>query len=199
LSERKDEEHMRSSQITPVTDAKLALNALKEGNKRFVEGKPSPKDDNKDRVETINTQKPYAIILTCADSRCAPEIFFDTKIGDLFVLRNAGNFATDVELGSMEFATAVLGAPLIVVVGHTNCGAVNTAFDKVQGLPEKLACVISNIIPGVEGATDYATATEANTNVVVKTIKANPVIKDQGTLVLGAYYDFNTGVVSFFE
>ena len=190
---------MRSSQITPVTDAKLALNALKEGNKRFVEGKPSPKNDNADREETINTQKPYAIILTCADSRCAPEIFFDTKIGDLFVLRNAGNFATDVELGSMEFATAVLGAPLIVVVGHTNCGAVNTAFDKVQGLPEKLACVISNIIPGVEGSSDYATATEANTNVVVKTIKENAVIKDQGTLVLGAYYDFNTGVVSFFE
>jgi len=190
---------MRSSQITPVTDAKLALNALKEGNKRFVEGKPSPKNDNADREETINTQKPYAIILTCADSRCAPEIFFDTKIGDLFVLRNAGNFATDVELGSMEFATAVLGAPLIVVVGHTNCGAVNTAFDKVEGLPEKLACVISNIIPGVEGATDYTSATEANTNVVVKTIKANPVIKGQGTLVLGAYYDFNTGVVSFFE
>jgi len=99
----------------------------------------------------------------------------------------------------MEFATAVLGAPLIVVVGHTNCGAVNTAFDKVQGLPEKLACVIGNLIPGVQGATDYATATEANTNVVVKTIKDNPVIKDQGTLVLGAYYDFNTGVVSFFE
>jgi len=191
--------NMRDSQVTPVTDAKLALQALKDGNKRFVEGKPSPKNDNKDRVETINVQKPYAIVLTCADSRCAPEIFFDTKIGDLFVLRNAGNFATDVELGSMEFATAVLGAPLIVVVGHTNCGAVNTAFDGATGLPEKLQCVINNIVPGVKSSTNYETATEANTNVVVNTIKANETIKGQGTLVLGAYYDFNTGVVSFFE
>jgi len=190
---------MRDSQVTPVTDAKLALQALKDGNKRFVEGKPSPKDDNKDRVETINVQKPYAIVLTCADSRCAPEIFFDTKIGDLFVLRNAGNFATDVELGSMEFATAVLGAPLIVVVGHTNCGAVNNAFDDATGLPEKLQCVLDNIKPGVKGSTNYETATEANTNVVVDVIKANETIKAQGTLILGAYYDFNTGVVSFFE
>ncbi|MCL2378592.1 MAG: hypothetical protein FWC77_05645 [Defluviitaleaceae bacterium] len=190
---------MRNSQVTPVTDAKLALQALKDGNKRFVEGKPSPKDDNKDRVETINTQKPYAIILACADSRCAPEIFFDTKIGDLFVLRNAGNYATTVELGSMEFATAVLGAPLIVVVGHTNCGAVNTAFDKATGLPAQLQCVIDNIKPGVAGCSNYETATEANTKAVVDIIKANETIKAQGTMILGSYCDFNTGVVSFFE
>jgi len=190
---------MRNSQVTPVTDAKLALQALKDGNKRFVEGKPSPKNDNADREETINTQKPFAIILSCADSRCAPEIFFDTKIGDLFVLRNAGNFATTVELGSMEFATAVLGAPLIVVVGHTNCGAVNTAFDKATGLPAQLQCVIDNIKPGVAACSDYETATEANTKVVVDLIKANETIKGQGTLVLGSYYDFNTGVVKFYE
>ena len=190
---------MRNSQITPVTDAKVALEALKAGNKRFVEGKPAPKNDNADRVETINTQKPFAIILTCADSRTCPEIFFDTKIGDLFVLRNAGNFSTDVELGSMEFATAVLGAPIIVVVGHTNCGAVFAAYDKPEGLPEKLQCVINNIAPGIKGSADKAAATEANTATVVDIIKANPVIKSQGTLVLGAYYDFNTGVVTFDE
>jgi len=190
---------MRNSQITPITDAKVALEALKAGNKRFVDGKPAPKNDNADRVETINSQKPFAIILTCADSRTCPEIFFDTKIGDLFVLRNAGNFATDVELGSMEFATAVLGAPIIVVVGHTNCGAVFAAFDQPDGLPEKLQKVINNIAPGIKGSADKACATEANTSTVVDIIKANPVIKSQGTLVLGAYYDFNTGVVTFEE
>jgi len=190
---------MRNSQITPVTDAKVALEALKAGNKRFVDGAPSPKNDNADRKETVDTQKPFAIILTCADSRTAPEIFFDTKIGDLFVLRNAGNFATDVELGSIEFATAVLGAPIVVVVGHQNCGAVFAAYDKPAGLPEKLQCVINNIAPGIEGSADKSAATEANTCTVVETIKANPVVKAQGTLVLGAYYDFSTGVVTFNE
>jgi len=190
---------MRNSQVTPVTDANAALEALKAGNKRFVEGKPSPKNDNADRTETIGTQKPYAIILTCADSRTAPEIFFDTKIGDLFVLRNAGNFATDVELGSMEFATSVLGAPIIVVVGHTNCGAVFAAFDKPAGLPDKLQIVVDNIAKGISGAPDKDAATKANTEVVVNTIKANPVIQAQKTMVLGAYYDFNTGEVNFYE
>jgi len=190
---------MRNSQVTPVTDAKMALEALKAGNKRFVDGTPSPKNDNADRSETIGTQKPFAIILTCADSRTAPEIFFDTKIGDLFVLRNAGNFATDVELGSMEFATAVLGAPLIVVVGHTNCGAVFAAFDNPAGLPEKLQIVIDNLKPGIAGTADKDAATKANTEAVVKTIKANPVIQAQNAMVVGAYYDFNTGEVKFYE
>ena len=190
---------MRNSQIEQISDAKVALAALKEGNKRFVDGIIAPKNHAADRTETINSQKPFAIILTCADSRTCPEIFFDTKIGDLFVLRNAGNFATDVELGSMEFATAVLKAPLIVVIGHTNCGAVFASFDKPEGLPEKLQCVLNNIAPGIAGSADKEAATEANTSTVVDIIKANPVIKSEGTLVLGAYYDFNTGIVTFNE
>jgi len=190
---------MRNSQIAPITDPKVALEALKAGNKRFVDSSPSVKNDTADRKETVDTQKPYAIILTCADSRCSPEIFFDTKIGDLFVLRNAGNFATDVELGSMEFATAVLGAPLVVVIGHSSCGAVNAAFDKPAGLPEKLQGVINNIAPGIAGTPDKLAATKANTETVVKNVKANPIIQKQDTLVVGAYYDFATGVVTFYE
>jgi len=190
---------MRSSQVTPITDAKVALEALKAGNKRFVEGNPAPKNHKADRTETIATQKPFAAILTCADSRTCPEFFFDTKIGDLFVLRNAGNFATDVELGSLEFATSALGASLIVVVGHTNCGAVFAAFDKPAGLPEKLQCVLNNIAPGIEGSANKEAATDANIETVVDILKANPVIKAQGTTVIGAYYDFHTGVVTFNE
>ena len=190
---------MRNSQITPITDAKVALEALKAGNKRFVEGKTAPKDYNADRTETIDTQKPFAIILTCADSRTCPEFIFDTKIGDLFVLRNAGNFATDVELGSIEFATAVLGAPIVVVLGHTNCGAVFAAYDKPAGLPEKLQTVIDNIAPGIAGTADKAAATDTNTCVVADNVRANPVVKAQGTLVLGAYYNFRTGEVTFNE
>jgi len=190
---------MRSSQLAPITAANVALAALKAGNKRFVEGTTAPKNHNAERTETINTQKPFAIILTCADSRTCPEFFFDTKIGDLFVLRNAGNFATDVELGSCEFATSVLGAPIIVVVGHTNCGAVFAAYDKPAGLPEKLQCVLNNIAPGIANSQNKETATDANIATVVDILKANPVIKEQGTMVIGAYYDFNTGVVTFNE
>ena len=190
---------MRNSQIEPVIDAKLALEALKAGNKRFVAGNPATKNMSADRTEVTNTQKPYAVVLTCADSRTCPEFLFDTKIGDLFVLRNAGNFATEVELGSMEFATAVLGAPLIVVCGHTNCGAVFAAYDDPEGLPENLQRVINNIKPGIQGAPDKEAATEANTTAVVNIIKGNPVIKSQGTSVVGAYYDFDTGVVTFTE
>jgi carbonic anhydrase len=190
---------MRNSQITPVTDAKLALEALKAGNKRFVEGKPEQKDHHADRTATIDSQKPFATVLTCADSRTCPEIIFDTKIGDLFVLRNAGNFATDSELGSLEFSSAVLGSPIIIVMGHTNCGAVFAAFDKPEGLPAKLQCVIENLIPGIEGAADKGAATEANTQTVVDLIKANPIVQEKGTLVLGAYYNLRTGEVTFNE
>lgn len=189
---------MRESLVTPVTDANLALQALKDGNKRFVEGKPALRDDTADRLATAETQKPHSIILTCADSRCPPEIFFDQRIGDLFVLRNAGNFATDVELGSMEFATLVLGAPLIVVVGHSRCGAVNNALDNATGLPAALAGVLENIKPGIVGCADYAEATDANTKAVAKKIASHKGIKE-GTKVVAAYYDFDTGVVTFFD
>jgi carbonic anhydrase len=190
---------MRNSQVTPVTDPKQALQALKEGNKRFVDGCPTSKNDTADRKETVDTQKPFASILTCADSRCSPEIFFDTKIGDLFVLRNAGNFATGTELGAMEFASAVLGSPLIVVVGHSACGAVNAAFDKLEGLPAELHDVIETLKPGIAGAPDKLAAYKANVEAVVAKVKANPVVQAQGNLVVGAYYDFATGVVTFYE
>jgi len=189
---------MRKAQTDLVTDAKVALSYLKEGNKRFVDGVIAPKNHAADRKALIDVQKPYAIILTCADSRTAPEIFFDTRIGDLFVLRNAGNFATDVELGSIEFATAVLQAKLVVVIGHTNCGAVFASHAGGQ-FSEKLQCVLNNIAPGIKESLTKEEALNANVNKVLGIIKANPVVKEQGTLVLGAFYDFVTGVVTFNE
>lgn len=190
---------MRTSQIAPVTDAKVALEALKAGNKRFVAGTPQAKSHSADRTETVDSQKPFATILTCADSRTCPEIVFDAKIGDLFILRNAGNYATNSVLGSIEFASAVLGAPIVIVMGHHNCGAVHAAVDKLQGLPEKLKSVIDTIIPGVDGITDKHEAIWANTNTVVDIVKANPVVKEKGTLIVGAFYDFKTGEVTFKE
>ena len=189
---------MRDTLLTPVTDANVALQALKDGNKRFVEGKPTAKNDVADRKETAGGQKPYAIILTCADSRCSPEIFFDQRIGDIFVLRNAGNFATNIELGSMEFATLVLGAPLVVVVGHAGCGAVDNAFKNTSGLPAALAGVLDNIKPGIAGTADLRSATDANAKTVAAKVASHPDIKE-GTKVVAAYYDFDSGVVTLLD
>ncbi|MCL2618781.1 MAG: hypothetical protein FWD98_06995 [Defluviitaleaceae bacterium] len=190
---------MRSSQLEQIKDPQVALSMLKEGNQRFVEGKQQNQDRSGDRTETIESQKPFAIVLTCADSRCSPEAYFDAKIGDLFVLRNAGNFATDVELGSMEFATAVLGAAVCVVVGHSNCGAVFNSHGRTPNLPEKLQYVLDNIYPGIKECATKEDALHANVDVVVNNVKANPVIQGQGTLVVGALYDFHTGKVTFTE
>ena len=190
---------MRTSQIAPITDASVALEALKAGNKRFVSGTPQAKSHGEDRTETVDSQKPFATVLTCADSRTCPEIVFDAKIGDLFILRNAGNFATSSVLGSIEFASAVLGAPIVIVMGHHNCGAVHAAVDKPAGLPEKLQGVIDNIIPGVGDITHKHEAIWANTDTVVGLVKANPVVKEKGIVVIGAFYDFKTGEVTFKE
>lgn len=106
---------------TPAT----ALATLVAGNQRFVQGKTTHPHQNIQRIqETENHQNPFAIVVTCSDSRVSPEIIFDEGIGDLFVIRTAGNLMSDLELGSIEYAVEHLGASLVVVLGHTECGAV---------------------------------------------------------------------------
>src|ERR1700716_1478751 len=110
-----------------------ALARLLAGNKRFVEGDPqSPRRDSVRRIVTADEQKPFAIILTCSDSRLPPEVIFDKGIGDLFVVRVAGNTATDpVLIGSMEYSVITFGSVLLMVLGHTDCGAVKATVDVV--------------------------------------------------------------------
>lgn len=105
---------------------------LKEGNRRFVEGRLTPRDYNAQAAATASGQYPKAAVLSCLDSRVPPEIVFDQGIGDLFVGRVAGNFENTDLLGSLEFATAVAGVPLIVVLGHTSCGAIKGAVAGVE-------------------------------------------------------------------
>ena len=114
--------------LTP--DAVLAQ--LKEGNQRFVEGRLTPRDYNAQAEATVSGQYPKAAVLSCLDSRVPPEIIFDQGIGDLFVGRVAGNFENTDMLGSLEFATAAAGTPLIVVLGHTSCGAIKGAVSGVE-------------------------------------------------------------------
>ena len=181
-----------------VTDPKLALSYLQEGNNRFVSNHLMPRDTNQADIEaTKSSQKPFAAILTCADSRVSPEIYFDQKIGDIFVVRNAGNYADQEALGSIEFATKHLGVPLVIVVGHSKCGAVFTSFDKITGLSDNLQAVLDNIRANIGNCATKEEAVTANVKAQVEVIKNNPVIKEIGTIVVGAEYDISTGKVTF--
>ncbi|MCL2293533.1 MAG: carbonic anhydrase [Spirochaetes bacterium] len=183
-----------------VTDSKVALSYLEEGNKRFVSNQLMPKNTYKADLETvIKGQKPFAAILTCSDSRTPPEIYFDQGIGDIFVVRNAGNFADDTACGSIDFCVGVLGAPLVVVVGHNECGAVINAHKGTSGLPEELQCVLGKIKGNLQDAPDVDKAVEANVASSVERIKNLKFVKEKGALVLGAYYDIGTGVVTFYK
>lgn len=107
-----------------------ALSALLEGNQRFLSGQLRHPHQTQQRIhETENAQHPFAVVVTCSDSRVPPEIIFDEGLGDLFVIRTAGNLIGDLELGSIEYAVEHLGAPLVVVLGHTECGAVKAFLE----------------------------------------------------------------------
>lgn len=179
-----------------VKDWNVSLTYLKEGNKRFTEDKTMPRNTNKADLEvTKDGQKPFVAVLTCADSRVSPEIYFDQKIGDIFVVRNAGNYADQEALGSIEFATKHLGAPLVVVVGHSSCGAVFTSFSKATGLSDNLQAVLDNIRVNIEGSASQESAVADNVRAQVKVLEGNPVIKEVGAKVLGAEYNIATGEV----
>ena len=128
----------------------VALRRLLDGNKRFVEQKRNYPDQSLERLRSlILTQHPFASVLGCADSRVPPEIIFDQGLGNLFVVRVAGNVVNDLVTGSLEYSTTVLGSQLIVILGHTRCGAVAEAI-KNKPLPGKIGSVIEGIKPAVE-------------------------------------------------
>jgi carbonic anhydrase len=189
-----------------------ALERLKAGNVRFVEGAALDHDYLASVKATAGGQKPFAAIVSCLDSRVPPEIVFDQGIGDVFVGRIAGNFVDTDLLGSLEFATAVVGAQLIVVLGHTDCGAVKGACDNVE--LGNLTQTLSNISPAVAAVPGFendrtskngefvAAVTHANVDLNVKGItERSPVIADlvkQGKVqIVGAMYDVATGKVTF--
>jgi carbonic anhydrase len=132
-----------------------ALRRLMAGNARYVANKPTCRDYSVGRAERIRSQYPIAAMLSCADSRVAPEFAFDQGPGTLFVVRLAGNFANDDGLASLEYAVKFLGVPLVLVLGHTNCGAVSSAIKEVEDnatLPGHLPGLVQSIKPAVEAA-----------------------------------------------
>ncbi len=189
-----------------------ALEMLVEGNARFVAGDTHDRD-YMDQVEaTAGGQWPFAVVLGCIDSRVPPELVFDQGVGDIFAARVAGNFVNTDILGSMEFATAVAGSKVVVVLGHTSCGAVKGACDHVE--LGNLTHTLSNIAPAIYAVGDvegerssknkdyvHAVATENVELTVQNILDRSPVIKDlvdRGeVVVVGAMHDVSTGKVTF--
>jgi carbonic anhydrase len=181
-----------------------ALQLLIDGNQRFVNAmRQFPNQDFTRITQVAPSQSPFAAILGCADSRFPAEILFDRGVGDIFVCRVAGNVATPEEIGSVEFGTLVLGAKVVLVVGHENCGAVKAA---IQGgtLPGEIGSLTQAILPAVQMSQNQpgdsvANAVKANIRLQANRLKASPVIDQliqQGTLkIFGAYYDLDTAVV----
>jgi carbonic anhydrase len=183
----------------------LAVEELLQGNKRFSSQKMNQPNRSSFRLrEVASGQKPFAAILGCADSRVPSEIIFDQGLGDLFVVRVAGNVATPEEIGSLEYGTLVLGAKVILVLGHKNCGAVKAAMDN-KPVPGQIGSILKHIKP-IKVASKTETGdllkatTIANVRNQIATIKASPVVTDlinSGKLkIVGGFYDLSTGIVT---
>jgi carbonic anhydrase len=180
-----------------IEDANLALQILKEGNERYLRGELINKSSYKEDREILdNGQKPFAVILTCSDSRAAPEIFFDQKLGDIFVIRNAGNIADRTVLGSIEYAVEHLKSKLVVVCGHSKCGAVTAACSGAE-LPPNINHIIEYIKHAVEKGGDVETVVRNNVRIMAAHIKADEIVKHLGVTVVGAYYDIHSGEVKW--
>lgn len=178
------------------------LKRLMEGNSRYVHDKLEHPDRSKDRREAlISKQRPFAVILGCADSRVSPEIIFDQGIGDLFVVRVAGNVLDPVVLDSLEFASLYLGSSTLLVLGHENCGAVNAVLENQTKDIESVADLIRPAVVKIDRKAPQALeeAVKANVKSVVQQLKETPVLKrlveEKKLTIIGGYYKLGTGEV----
>lgn len=190
----------------PVNTPDEALTALREGNARFVAGRVTEPHRNLARVrEVAPRQAPFAAVLGCADSRVPVELVFDQGFGDLFVCRAAGNVVTPEILASLEFGTLVLGSRLLLVLGHSSCGAV-AATIAGEPVPGQISALYQRIEPAVEavpGREPEAVAAE-NVRIQARLLRrASPVVaglvRDGRLRVVGGMYDLKTGAVRFLE
>jgi carbonic anhydrase len=189
---------------TASVSADAALAKLKEGNARFVNSKVSSgKPTAARRAETAQGQHPFAIILGCADSRTSPEIIFDQNIGDIFVVRNAGNLVDDYVLGSIEYGVEHLGTRLIVVLGHEKCGAVVAALagDTAPGHVGSIVRDIQPAVQAVKGKSGDAThlAVAENARLMVAKVRSDANLGDlaKDVKIISAVYDLDTGKVEW--
>jgi carbonic anhydrase len=188
--------------------ASAALKNLMDGNARFAEGHPRPPASIARVRELASGQSPFATVLACSDSRVPVEIVFDHDPGDIFAVRVAGNFVTDACLGSIEYATAVLKSPLVMVLGHTSCGAVKAAIEYVEDgkkFPGQVQTLAEAIAPAAresahESGDRVYNAVVANVRLAVQRLKtADPImvaaVQSHDIEVVGGVYDLATGRV----
>ncbi|MGE3528586.1 MAG: carbonic anhydrase [Methyloceanibacter sp.] len=198
--------------VTPqnVIPPAAALDRLMQGNARYAANAPNERDFSHDRAERATAQYPIAAVLSCADSRVSPELLFDQGPGDIFVVRLAGNFLDDDGFASLEYAVKFLGAPLVMILGHTNCGAIDAAIKVVKDrieLPGHLPELIKSIEPAVIAAHGrhpsdlLAAATEENVRLNMKRLVDNePIMTEplaaKKLAIAGGVYDIATGKVN---
>ncbi|HTG65442.1 MAG TPA: carbonic anhydrase family protein [Flavobacterium sp.] len=198
------------SAITPS----IALELLEEGNKRFVNNLKANRNLLQQANETSDGQHPFAIILSCIDSRTSAELIFDQGLGDVFSARIAGNIINEDILGSMEFACKVAGSKIIVVLGHSKCGAIKGACDHVE--MGNLTALLTKIRPAVDSETETTENRTSSNPVFVENVAAINVkrtvksIMERSTIlkemiekgeigIIGGIHDITTGQVSYFE
>ena len=206
LARAADPAHPEQPTVAPPE----AIAKLKEGNARYTSGNlQHPGQTTERRAELTKSQHPFAIILSCSDSRVPPEIVFDQGLGDLFIVRVAGNVLNDEGLGSIEYGVEILGARLIVVLGHQSCGAVDAAMKTVAAkgkAPGHIQSLVTAIKPVVDSTPkgDLDTMIKANVKHVVDALRSStPILKarvESGDVqVMGGYYTLDTGAVTFLE
>ena len=203
-----------------MMNALEALERLRAGNRRFASGDPGhdTRSDRARRGVLTSRQEPFAAILGCSDSRVPVEIVFDQGLGDLFVIRVAGNVVAPSQIGSVEFAAERFGTRLVLVLGHSKCGAIQATLEQLQRPRENqsrsLHSIVDRIRPSVEGllATELRhhpdslvrEAVRANIRASVSHLRhgsglIEQLVQNSGLLVIGAEYSLETGVVDFFE
>ena len=200
--------------------AEEAITRLKDGNRRFVDGVRSIETilKQQQRADLVNSQAPFAVVLGCSDSRVPAELIFDQGLGDLFVIRIAGNIVAPSQIGSVEFAVEQFDTPLVVILGHSMCGAVSATIERLQGSSEKQSSNVLSIINRIRPAVEPLMETELRNDpgkLMEAAIKSNihasvsqlrhgsqklEQLIDQGKItVVGAEYCLETGIVEFFD
>ena len=206
LARAADPAHPEQPTVAPAE----AIAKLKEGNARNTSGNMQhPGQTTERRAELTKSQHPFAIILSCSDSRVPPEIVFDQGLGDLFIVRVAGNVLNDEGLGSIEYGVEILGARLIVVLGHQSCGAVDAAMKTVAAkgkAPGHIQSLVTALKPVVAATPkgDLDATIKANVKHVADALRSSrPILKarvDSGEVqVIGGYYSLDTGAVTFLD
>ncbi|MFD2203778.1 carbonic anhydrase [Shivajiella indica] len=188
------------------------MDFLLEGNERFAENHPVHPDQTLDRLRELNKgQHPVAAVVSCSDSRVPPELIFDQGLGDLFVIRNAGNIVGDYEIGSLEYAIEVLEVPLIIILGHTNCGAIGAFVEHDHDHSQQYSEYIQKIIDFIDAEEEEKALPRDIPNFFEKAVEANVLhgvhavknsipnveilIQEKKLRIVGAIYDLETGRV----